>query len=322
VDVETTIANLQALVDGKQAAAQPEVQEEAKAESQEPGGQQEQPVHADAPAEAQVNAPSESPEAEVPLTARQRAALFRQEQALQKQREAISQKEQELTSREKQLVDELLNSPSATLKKYGVENPADFATLLWHEALGERAPEAYKQQAQARILAGKAKQLEEMANPEKIKQTVQEAVQQAVVTTKIDAKEQEILSFVDSVPQDMKFLGRAVAKDKAAITQAFYDIAIEQFNRGNFSFSARDIAKAIDAEIENDFKTYQDLYPSGPSQSESTPAVEQRQTSKTLMAPETVEKPSKEISTPNGDPAFWQKRGEAVMQALLAKTRK
>jgi hypothetical protein len=318
VDVrEAAIAKLQAHLDGKQDAAPEAGKEEAKAV--EAPAASEQPA-AEASTEAKAEVPGESPESDVPLTARQRAALFRQEQALLKQKRELEAKENEWKTKESTFLEKLANSPVETLKQFGIDNPAALAELIWNESLGDKAPPEYKQQAQARLLAQKAKQVEELAKPENIQKTVQEAVQQAIMTDRANAKEVEIQAFLRAVPEDMKFLARRAEKTPEAVTQAFYEVAIDQFNKGNFNFTAADIGRALNAEIEAEFSQFKDFI-AGPSQSDSPP-VDTRQTTKTLMAPETVEKPSKQLMGPTDDPDFYTKRGVAVLEAILNKQRK
>jgi hypothetical protein len=281
--------------------ATPDKQAGSEAASPQAGGQTETPP----PGEPQ----------EVPLTARQQAALFRQEQELRRQREELKkQQEAVATFRER-----LRRNPTQALKEMGIENAADVAAQMWNEALGDKAPEEFKRQQQAKLLDMKA---EEAAKKlEEYEQRMQQAVQQAEYNMRVQTKDDEIKTFMKDVPQDLKFVKRQIEKDPQSALQLFYNVAISQITQGNWGFSARDIAKALDDELQSELSNYRDLF-SEPSEAKDSHVNTPRKTSKTLTNSDSVEKPDKKEKVLDLDSPDWTERGVKIVKQMLAQQRK
>lgn len=257
----------------------------------------------------EANVPSEPQE--VPLTARQQAALFRQEQELRKQREALKKEQETLSA----FRDKVRRNPTQALKEMGIENAAEVAAQMWHEALGDKAPEEFKKQQQAKLIDAK---LEEASKKlEQYEQQMQQAVAQAEYQMRVQSKDEEIVSFVKDIPQDFKFVKRQIEKDPQGALQLFYNVAISQITQGNWGFSARDIAKALDEELQSELSNYRDLL------SESSEAkashVETRKTTKTITNSDSVEKPDKKEKVLDLDSPEWTERGVKIVKQMLAQ---
>ena len=304
IDYAKAAARLQELQTGQQEPTQETEQEEAQA-AEVP--EQDNTSQVDVPSETQSQ-----PE-EPALKARQLAVLQRQEQAL-KEREAKIKETEAAFEQFKAL---LSTNPTAALEKIGVADPGAVALDIWNTALGDEAPEDFKQKLAERKTTSQVEQLRAELEQQKhfMQQQLQQAQQQAVLKAKAD----EIRSFTSSIPEEYSFIRRLASHNQEEALRSIAVLTESAYQQNGQWPAMSDVAKALNEQLESDWKI---LSPETVQQTQnSTPTPEpvtERKSTKTINDTETKEGTSKQVKPIDLDAEDFEKRATAVFERHLA----
>jgi len=232
-------------------------------------------------------------------------ALARREKELRGREESLSaQIEQGVKDQFRQMESLLVTDPVAFLSQAGVdpEKNTEIAELLLYAALGEDAPDAYKERHAELQRDIKMQSLEQRQADWEKKQTdqAQQARDQAAYSKYMG----ELHGYLDAIkPEDYTYLSTKVQREPDVCRQWMENAANYLFEQTGNPPTAKDVAQAIEAELERSIAPY--LQSTGQRKQSGVPQTQTtRQTLSNNMAGSTSATSATE-PPPDVDEAEW-----------------
>lgn len=267
----------------------------------EPESDDESPVEDEAPAaEPAQAAPSPAVE-DLLAKARQEAEARSQQKQTRNFEQEIAQARAEAEA----LRGRLAKNPLAVIKELGL-NPIDLANHAYAEALGEDAPQEFRDKLNQTALERKVE--DKLRELDQREQQWQQAQQQRETQALISQLDNELVASVQNVPESFALMKQTAAQDQSYAYEALVEATNQYFQASNGRLPTAQQAMQI---AEAGLEKLARLFRSQQTSDADTQATEGRETrkqspTKTLSDTDTAEKPSRRAAQPEArDTDAW-----------------
>jgi hypothetical protein len=271
----------------------------------EPESEDESPVEAEA---AAVETPAEPAQAAPAPVIEDLLAKARQEaeaRAQQKQSRNFEQEIAQAKAEAEALKSRLARNPLEVIKEIGL-NPIDLANYAYAEALGEDAPQEFRDKLNQTALERKVE--DKLRELERREQEWQQAQQQRETQALIAQLDNELVASVHNVPESFSLMKQAAAQDQTYAYEALVEATNQYFQASGGRLptaqQAMQIAEAGLERLARLFKAQQKS--DAPTQATEGRETRKQSPTKTLSDTDTAEKPSRRAAQPEArDTDAW-----------------